>query len=108
MKIWKKILPLLSLSVILWGTNNLQAASLAVVQESNLSGVIDTQGNFRIPLSYDKIVPWTNGALMLKKGELCGVLGKDGKEIVPIRYINILIPDGGDRIGNRYMPSSHQ
>ncbi|SDP50747.1 WG repeat-containing protein [Selenomonas ruminantium] len=95
MKIWKKVLPLLSMSMILLGANNLQAASLAVVQESNLCGVIDTQGNFRIPLSYDKIVPWTNGALILKKGDLCGVLGQDGQVIVPVEYLNILIPSHG-------------
>ncbi len=95
MKIWKKVLPLLSVSMILWGANNLQAASLAVVQESNLCGVIDTQGKFLVPLNYDKIVPWTNGALMLKKGDLCGVLRQDGQVIVPVEYLNILIPSHG-------------
>ena len=81
--------------ILLSGAGLLHAEPLAVVQEHNLCGVIDGTGNFRVPLGYERIVPWKNGGLIVKKGELCGVLGKDGKEIVPIRYINILIPDHG-------------
>ncbi|SHL05605.1 WG containing repeat-containing protein [Selenomonas ruminantium] len=95
MRKWKKSLLVMAATMALWGPHSLQAVPLAVVQESNLCGVIDTQGNFRIPLAYDKIVPWSNGALMLKKGELCGVLGQDGQVIVPVEYLNILIPSHG-------------
>lgn len=77
------------------GTGILQAEPLAVVQENYLCGVIDSRGDFLVPLGYERIVPWENGALIVKKGELCGVLDKDGKELVPLVYINILIPNHG-------------
>ena len=104
MKMWKKILPLLTMSMFLWGTNELQAVPLAVVQEGNLCGVIDTKGKFLVSLGYDKIVPWTNGALILKKGDVCGVLGQDGKVIVPVEYLNILIP----RHGRTYLVENNE
>lgn len=95
MSLWKKILTMVAATAVFWGQGSLEAASLAVVQGGNLCGVIDTKGNFLVPLGYDRIVPWGNGALMLKKGDFCGVLGQDGKVIVPVEYLNILIPGHG-------------
>lgn len=95
MRLLKKSLLTAVVMLICW-TSSLYAKPLAVVQESNLCGVIDNQGNFIVPLGYDRIVPWSNGALMVKKGDNCGVLGADGKVIVPIEYLNILIPSHGN------------
>lgn len=95
MRLLKKSL-LAAAVMFLCGTSSLYAKPLAVVQETNLSGVIDNQGNFIVPLGYDRIVPWSNGALMVKKGDNCGVLGADGRIIVPVEYLNILIPSHGN------------
>ena len=95
---------LLAVVVLICWTGSLSAKPLAVVQESDLCGVIDTQGNFVVPLGYDRIVPWSNGALMVKKGDNCGVLGADGKVIVPVEYLNILIPSHG----NTYLVENHE
>lgn len=95
MRLLKKSL-LAAAVMFLCGTSSLYAKPLAVVQETNLSGVIDNQGNFIVPLGYDRIVPWSNGALMVKKGDNCGVLRADGRIIVPVEYLNILIPSHGN------------
>ena len=95
MRISKKSL-LAAAVMFICGTSSLYAKSLAVVRECNLSGVIDNQGSLIVPLSYDRIVPWSNGALIVKKGDNCGVLGPDGRIIVPIEYLNILIPSHGN------------
>ena len=97
MKRWQKGLAAAVTVMALWGCgdNRLQAEPLAVVQENDLCGVINTQGKFLVPLGYDRIIPWTNGALMVKKGDNCGVLGRDGAVIVPVEYLSILIPHHG-------------
>ena len=95
MRISKKSL-LAAAIMFICGSSSLYAKPLAVVQESNLCGVIDNQGRLIVPLSYDRIVPWSNGALMVKKGDNCGVLGPDGRIIVPIEYLNILISSHGN------------
>ena len=82
--------------MLMCGIGSAGAQPLAVVQESNLCGVINEQGNFIVPLSYDRVVPWSNGALKKKKGDSCGVLNADGQIIVPVEYLNILIPDYGN------------
>jgi len=59
MRISKKSL-LAAAVMFICGTSSLYAQPLGVVQESNLSGVIDNQGSLIVPLSYVRIVPWSN------------------------------------------------
>ena len=94
---WQKGLATAAAAMMLWGCgdNRLQAEPLAVVQEHDLCGVINAQGNFLVPLGYDRIIPWDNGALLVKKGDKCGVLNREGKVIVPVEYLTILIPNHG-------------
>ncbi len=64
---------------------------LSAVTKDNKSGFIDKHGNIIVPLIYEYVMPFSNGAALVSKDGKVGYVDTNGNIIVPVIY-----EDGGD------------
>jgi hypothetical protein len=63
----------------------------AIVRKSDKAGLIDTTGRAVVPPLYDVLCKDTTQGLVLVGGDgLFGVLGADGRVVIPVRYKDIM------------------
>ncbi len=97
MRISKKSL-LAAAVMFICGTSSLYAKSLAVVRESNLSGVIDNQGSLIVPIEYLNIlIPSHGNTYLVENNEAhWGAYSADGRMILSAVYDEITATDKGN------------
>lgn len=69
---------------------------LAIFKENNRFGFIDTNGSPIIPAIYESTSPFTNKHAVIKRGELKGLINKEGKLILKPTYQEIWLDDSDD------------
>lgn len=62
------------------------------VKKDNLFGCVDRNGNIIIPFEYDQMLSNTYDMVPIMKNNKWGAITPDNQEIVPLEFINLLLP----------------
>ena len=65
------------------------------VDEALTFGFIDTTGQFVLPPVYEYAYPFQEGKATVKQYDRLGVIDRDGKEVIPIKYAEVTTPYQG-------------
>ena len=82
------------------------AIMLMGVQNMNAQNESDNCGELIIPMIYDDVSDEVDGMILVTKGNKKGVIGIDGKIIVPIQYDNVKFSKKGNDFGGLIVVSN--
>jgi hypothetical protein len=67
-----------------------------------IGGLMDFEGNIKIPVMYDKIHSVTESHIIVEKYGLQGVINHDNEQILPFRYGRVMYAEPGFFLINRF------